>query len=191
MTLLPRTFTARNPLEAELAAQIVHRLRTILIDERTAAVYTPQAFERQGVAILAPHRAQNSTIRQALQHYGFGTDLQPMPLVDTVDKLQGQERDVVLLSYGVADSEYAEGEAEFLLSRNRFNVAATRARHKLIVLCADTVLDLVPADQQVLYDAMMLKEFRYYCDQGPRAMTWTTTNGEAITFQVQWKEFSQ
>jgi len=187
----PRTFTARNPLEAELAAQIVHRLRDILIDERTAVVYTPQAFERQGVAILAPHRAQNSTIRQALQHFGFGTDLQPMPLVDTVDKLQGQERDVVLLSYGVADSEYAEGEAEFLLSRNRFNVAATRARHKLIVLCADTVLDLVPTDQQVLYDAMMLKEFRYYCDQGPRAMTWTTTSGESITFQVQWKEFSQ
>lgn len=185
----PRTFTARNPLEAELAARILNRLRDILIDGRSGAVYTPQEFEREGVAVLAPHRAQNSTIRQVLRAYGFGTETQPMPLVDTVDKLQGQERDVVVMSYGVADSEYAEGEAEFLLSSNRFNVAATRARHKLIVLCADTLLDLVPADQQVLYDAMMLKEFRRYCDSGQRDLTWIAADGQAVTFQVQWKEF--
>ncbi len=185
----PRTFTARNPLEAELAARLLNRLRDLLIDSRTGAVYTPQEFAHEGVAILAPHRAQNSTIRQMLHTYGFGTDLQPMPLVDTVDKLQGQERDVVVMSYGVADSEYAEGEAEFLLSSNRFNVAATRARHKLIVLCADTVLDLVPTDQQVLYDAMMLKEFRRYCDSGQHDLSWTAADGQTITFQVQWKEF--
>jgi superfamily I DNA and/or RNA helicase len=109
--------------------------------------------------------------------------------VDTVDKLQGQERDVVIVSYGVADSEYAEGEAEFLLSSNRFNVAATRARHKLIVLCADTVLDLVPSDQRVLLDAMLLKEFRRYCDSGRRSMVWTTPDGQRVLFQVQWKGF--
>jgi hypothetical protein len=185
----PRSYTARNPLEAELAARILNRLRDILIDGRTGAVYTAQAFEREGVAVLAPHRAQNSTIRQLLRNYGFGSETQPMPLVDTVDKLQGQERDVVVMSYGVADSEYAEGEAEFLLSSNRFNVAATRARHKLIVLCADTVLDLVPADQQILYDAMMLKEFRRYCDSGQRELTWITDDGQSVSFQVQWKEF--
>jgi hypothetical protein len=185
----PRSYTARNPLEAELAARLLNRLRELLIDSRTGAVYTPQEFEREGVAVLAPHRAQNSTIRQLLRNDGFGTESQPMPLVDTVDKLQGQERDVVVMSYGVADSEYAEAEAEFLLSRNRFNVAATRARHKLIVLCADTVLDLVPADQQVLYDAMMLKEFRRYCDSGQRDLTWTAADGQAVTFQVHWKEF--
>jgi AAA domain len=186
----PRSFTARNPLEAELAARIVARLRDILIDGITGTVYTPTELEREGIAILSPHRAQNSTIRQALSSYGFGTSNQPMPLVDTVDKLQGQERDVVIVSYGVTDSEYAEDEAEFLLSSNRFNVAATRARHKLIVLCADTVLDVVPTDQQVLLDAMMLKEFRRYCDSGLCDIPWTTTNGETVTFHVQWKEFA-
>ena len=185
----PHNFTARNPLEAEIAARFVERLRTLLIDETTSSVYTPDNFQREGVAILSPHRAQNSTIRQLLGAYGFGTDTQPMPLVDTVDKLQGQERDVVVVSYGVADSDYAEGEAEFLLSSNRFNVAATRARHKLIVLCADTVLDVVPTDQQVLLDAMMLKEFRRYCNSGARPMEWTSSNGDTVTFHVQWKEF--
>lgn len=185
----PRTYTARNPLEAELAARILNRLRDLLVDGESGAIYTPQRFASQGAAVLAPHRAQNSTIRQLLRNYGFGTETQPMPLVDTVDKLQGQERDVVVMSYGVADTEYAEGEAEFLLSSNRFNVAATRARHKLIVLCADTVLDLVPADQEILYDAMMLKEFRRYCDSGQREMVWMTGDGQTVTFQVQWKEF--
>ncbi|HEX5692297.1 MAG TPA: DEAD/DEAH box helicase, partial [Roseiflexaceae bacterium] len=173
----PRSFTARNPLEAEIAARFVDRLRTLLIDGTTGSVYTPAGFQREGVAILSPHRAQNSAIRQLLGTQGFGTDAQPMPLVDTVDKLQGQERDVVVVSYGVADGEYAEGEAEFLLSSNRFNVAATRARHKLVVLCADTVLDVVPTDQQVLLDAMMLKEFRRYCNSGVRPMEWTSSMG--------------
>lgn len=185
----PRTFTARNPLEAQIAARLVARLRDMLINPRTGRVYTPHGLERDGVAILSPHRAQNSTIRQVLRAYGFGTDAQPLPLVDTVDKLQGQERDVVIVSYGVADSEYAEGEAEFLLSSNRFNVAATRARHKLIVLCADTVLDVVPTDQQVLLDAMMLKEFRRYCDSGHRVFPWVDEGGAPVELHVQWKEF--
>lgn len=186
-----RSFTARNPVEAELAASLVARLRELLIDGRTGSLYTPEGFAGEGLAVLSPHRAQNSTIRQALRGYGFGTAAQPMPLVDTVDKLQGQERDVVIVSYGVADSEYAEGEAAFLLSSNRFNVAATRARHKLIVLCADSVLDLVPTDQQVLLDAMMLKEFRRYCDSGVRVFEWASSAGDSLKYAVQWKEFSR
>ncbi len=185
----PRSYTARNPLEAELAAQILNRLRGLLIDQRSGKRYSPSDFASEGVAVLAPHRAQNSSIRQMLREYGFDQSGQPMPLVDTVDKLQGQERDVVIMSYGVADQEYAETEAEFLLSSNRFNVAATRARHKLIVFCADTVLDLIPRDQQVLLDAMMLKEFRNYCDSGQREMHWTTQTGEEVPFVVQWKAF--
>ncbi|PDW03186.1 bifunctional RecB family nuclease/DEAD/DEAH box helicase [Candidatus Viridilinea mediisalina] len=182
----PHSYTARNPLEAALATQIVVRLRDLLIDQRSNLVYDAAQFSAEGVAILAPHRAQNSAIRQQLRNVGFDSANQPMPLVDTVDKLQGQERDVIIMSYGVTDSEYAEMEAEFLLSSKRFNVAATRARHKLIVLCADTILDLVPTDPQVLNDAMMLKEFRRYCDSGMRRLRWPGGEGEVV---VQWKDF--
>jgi ATP-dependent exoDNAse (exonuclease V) beta subunit len=180
----PRSFTARNPLEAEIAADLVARLAELLIDERTGVVYTPEAFAAEGIAVLAPHRAQNSAIRQALLLRGFGTEERPMPVVDTVDKLQGQERDVVIVSYGVADAEYAEAEAEFLLSSNRFNVAATRARHKLIVLCAAPVLGVVPTDRSVLLDAMMLKEYRAYCNSGETQISY----GE-LDLTVAWKSF--
>jgi superfamily I DNA and/or RNA helicase len=109
--------------------------------------------------------------------------------VDTVEKLQGKERQVILVSYGVADEEYAEAEAEFLLSRNRFNVAATRAERKLVVFCSDTVLDLVPTDRRVLLESMMLKEFRHYCSEGHRRISWTSAEEGEISLSVQWKGF--
>ena len=146
-------------------------------------------FAADGFAVLAPHRAQNAAIRAALAGYGFGTPDRPMPLVDTVDKLQGQERDVVVVSYGVADEEYAEAEAKFLLSSHRFNVATTRPRRKLIVLCSDAVLDVVPQDRDVLLEAMMLKEFRGFCDGGPRTFVWETADYGPVTLHVQWKAF--
>jgi hypothetical protein len=187
----PVSFTARNPIEAELVAQLTERLSAILIDGSTGQVYESPQFASQGVAVLSPHRAQNSTIRQVLSQYGFGEDEQPLPLVDTVDKLQGQERDVVLVSYGVADEEYAEAEADFLLSSNRFNVATTRPRQKLVLFCSQSVLNVVPDDRRILLDSMMLKEFRRYCDDGLVQFTWQSPDHGELTLNVQWKGFDE
>jgi AAA domain len=55
------------------------------------------------------------------------------PFVDTVDTMQGQECDSVIVSYGVSDVEYAMNEKEFIYSLNRLNVSNTRARSKTIV----------------------------------------------------------
>jgi hypothetical protein len=189
----PRSFTARNPIEAELVALLTDRLsRTLLWEapDKTLRPYTPAEFVRQGLAVLSPHRAQNSAIRQALARRGFDDGrTKPMPLVDTVEKMQGKEREVILVSYGVADEEYATAEAQFLLSRNRFNVAATRAERKLIVICSDTVLDVVPTDRRILLEAMMLKEFRHYCDDGHLQRSWTSAEGEEVMLNIQWKGF--
>ncbi len=186
---VPVSFTARNPLEADLAARIAARLAAIMARPSDGTVADASHFAADGFAVLSPHRAQNTAIRDALAGTGFGTADRPMPLVDTVDKLQGQERDVVVVSYGVADEEYAEAEAKFLLSSNRFNVATTRPRRKLIVLCSDAVLDVVPQDRDVLLEAMMLKEFRGFCDSGPRRFVWETEEFGAVTLSVQWKAF--
>ncbi|MBV9928107.1 MAG: AAA family ATPase [Acidobacteria bacterium] len=185
----PRSFTARNPVEAELVAALAEKLSHVLIDEKTEEVFTPREFARRALAVLSPHRAQNSAIRQALRELGFDTAAKPLPLVDTVEKLQGKERQVILVSYGVADEEYAEAEAEFLLSRNRFNVAATRAERKLVVFCSDTVLDLVPTDRRVLLESMMLKEFRHYCSDGKTLVPWASAEDGEILLNVQWKGF--
>ncbi len=187
----PRSYTARNPVEAELIALMTERLSRIMLDEVNgeSAVHRPHDFARKGVAVLSPHRAQNSAIRQALRDYGFGTDDKPMPLVDTVDKLQGKERAVIFVSYGVADAEYATAEAEFLLSSNRFNVAVTRAQKKVVVFCSEQVLNVVPSDRRTLLDSMMLKEFRRYCSDGRVRLPWLSQEAGEVELNIQWKAF--
>jgi hypothetical protein len=187
----PRSYTSSNPIESQLVAALTDYLSATLIDSRSDdnALFDADSFASRGIAALAPHRAQNSAIRQALRERGFGTDERPMPLVDTVDKLQGQERDVVLVSYGVADGEYAETEADFLLSSNRFNVATTRAQRKVVVFCSEPVLNVIPTDRDVLIDSMMLKEFRDYCDSGSVSRLWHAEDGAQVTLNIHWKEF--
>ena len=185
----PRSYTGGNPIESELVAAVTDYLARTLINRETGEGYAPAAFAEKGMAALAPHRAQNSAIRKFLRTRGFGTADRPMPLVDTVDKLQGQERDVVLVSYGVADGGYAEGEADFLLSSNRFNVAVTRARRKVIVICSDPVLEVIPSDRETLVDATMLKGFREYCEKGPLQLPWSMSDGTKIPLNIHWKEF--
>jgi superfamily I DNA and/or RNA helicase len=185
----PRSFTARNPIEAELVALLTNRLSQILLQESkdgTLRPYSAGEFVRRGLAVLSPHRAQNSAIRHALARCGFDGKHKQIPLVE---KMQGKEREVIIVSYGVADEEYAMAEAQFLLSRNRFNVAATRAERKLIVLCSDTVLDAVPTDRRTLLEAMMLKEFRHYCNDGHLKRAWTASEGNEVTLNIQWKGF--
>jgi superfamily I DNA and/or RNA helicase len=185
----PRSFTARNPIEAELTGLMTERLSEILWDEDENRRFTSEGFAHGGLAVLSPHRAQNSAIRQVLRQNGFGTDDKPMPLVDTVEKLQGKEREVILVSYGVADAEYAMAEAEFLLSSNRFNVAITRAQKKAVVLCSEQVLNVVSCDQRTLLDSMMLKEFRHYCSDGHLILPWHSSEAGEIELHIQWKSF--
>jgi len=58
-----------------------------------------------------------------------------------VDKMQGQECEAVIVSYGVSDVEYAMNEKEFIYSLNRLNVAITRARSKTIVFLPRPLLE--------------------------------------------------
>lgn len=66
------------------------------------------------------------------------------PRSDTVDKMQGQEAQAVIVSYGVADPEYAAQEAEFIYSRNRLNVAITRAKSKCVIILSRQLLEAHP-----------------------------------------------
>jgi DNA replication ATP-dependent helicase Dna2 len=68
-------------------------------------------------------------------------DWDAQPFVDTVDKMQGQECDAVIVSYGVADVEHALSEREFIYSLNRLNVSVTRARMKSVVFLPRPLLD--------------------------------------------------
>jgi DNA replication ATP-dependent helicase Dna2 len=95
------------------------------------------ALRRRGVAAaeigaIAPYRAQVAAIRQRLAARG-----EVEVAVDTVDRFQGGERQVILYSFGgrvegVHATHHALG-ADFLADPHRLNVALTRAQRKLIL----------------------------------------------------------
>jgi DNA replication ATP-dependent helicase Dna2 len=87
---------------------------------------------------VSPHHAQIRLIRQELRDRA---EWDREPFVDTVDRMQGQERDAVIVSYGVSDVEHALREKEFIYQLNRLNVSITRARSKTIVFMSRTLLE--------------------------------------------------
>jgi len=61
--------------------------------------------------------------------------------VGTVDKFQGREAAVVLFSMTTSSSEFMPRTADFLFSKNRLNVAISRARCLAFLICTDALLD--------------------------------------------------
>jgi DNA replication ATP-dependent helicase Dna2 len=98
------------------------------------------------IGVIAPWRAHVAAIRQELQALR-GVDGAGIAVVaDTVDRFQGAEREVILLSLGGAAiaPEWGGRGAEFLADPRRLNVALTRAQRKLIVLGDRREMERIP-----------------------------------------------
>jgi ATP-dependent exoDNAse (exonuclease V) alpha subunit len=63
--------------------------------------------------------------------------------IGTVDKFQGQEAEVVIVSMATSGADDMPRDASFLLARNRLNVAISRARCLAVLLASPSLLDLV------------------------------------------------
>ena len=61
--------------------------------------------------------------------------------IGTVDKLQGKERQAVIVSYGVSETEKIMNESEFIFSSNRFNVSITRGKAKTIIFLSEAIAE--------------------------------------------------
>ncbi|MDI6867241.1 bifunctional RecB family nuclease/DEAD/DEAH box helicase [Methanoculleus sp.] len=130
--------TIENRVEADLVARVAARLRERLIDPETGRPYVTPEFWHRGLFIVSPHHAQIGAIKERLAALIPGDR---SVFVDTVDRMQGQEADAVIVSYGVSDVETALAEAEFIYSRNRLNVSLTRSRAKCIVFLPRPLLE--------------------------------------------------
>lgn len=171
--------SVENPVEAGLVAALSGELRARLLDPKTKRTYPSSAegdqrFRREGLFIVSPHHAQIRAIKGALAEVRAW---ESEPFVDTVDKMQGQECQAVIVSYGVADGETALREATFIYSRNRLNVSVTRARSKCVVFLPRPLLepsfDLLSAEDAALGLAHM-HELLAFCRR----------HGEERSFEV-------
>lgn len=88
------------------------------------------------IGVITPFRAQAARIRQLLAiNHGFA-DLNRRVLVDTVERFQGQEREVILISLAAAKMNFIARRADFIFQPERLNVAVTRARVKTVLVAS-------------------------------------------------------
>jgi hypothetical protein len=159
--------TRENPHEARLVADLAAALR-----DRSPDV-DDHTFWRDRLFVVSPHHAHIRLIRRYLRDR-LGS---PHSFVDTVDKMQGQECDAVIVSYGVSDVEYALSEQEFIYSRNRLNVAMTRARTKSILLISRRLLQppIQALERDDVADGIAyMQGLAFWCEQG----------GDPLTFEL-------
>ena len=190
-----RQSSQRNFFEAgavtALAWLLQGRLRNTLLNDPAPPPAT-WSFWTHGVGIVTPHRAQQGLIVGQLQ--GLFGSTGPVAdairdVVDTVERFQGQQRDVIVASFALGDPDQIEDEDEFLMSLNRFNVMASRARAKLIVLVSRSVVDHLAREVEVLRESRLLKMFvETFCNVGQPATLGSFQHGalQTVTGEIRW-----
>jgi len=135
--------TQRSEPEADEIARLYAGLLASRVVDRHGA---GRAMTPNDILVVAPYNLQVNLLRERLSPLaggdggpgGAGSGVR----VGTVDRFQGQEAEAVIVSMTTSDAESMPRDASFLLSRNRFNVAISRARCLAIVVASSGLLDL-------------------------------------------------
>jgi hypothetical protein len=153
--------------KSDLEVEIVSRLACRLMVE--------QGLGADQLALISPHRAQNNAVAECLGRLlGEGAVL---PLIDTVERVQGAERDVIVYAFTTSDPDFVE--RPFLNNPNRFNVAITRARRKLIVVGSHAFFATVPREADALRANRCFKDFYAFCEEQGSLFSWEGGGPEA------------
>ena len=142
----------------ERGSRRANHLEAAIIERVLALAPSTTAGE---TAIVTAHRAQRVLLRQVCTERGqYGTWGTPVDIIDTVNRVQGDERDMVIVTPATSDPSVIAETAEFILNLNRATVAFTRSRRCLIVVCACArdLLDVVPTTYERYQDAVLLAQ---------------------------------
>ncbi len=117
-----------------------------------------RGVQEETIGIIALYRAQVANIRRVLFEDDKASGWVGLPIttplsVDTVDRFQGGERSVILMSFATtSEPEINSLRREFLTNGNRLNVALTRAQHKMILVGRVSALEHLPIfDRLITY----------------------------------------
>jgi uncharacterized protein len=126
---------------AEIVRDLIGRAWTgILIGEAGQTTrLAPRPLAQSDIIVVTPYNAQQVAVEQALADAGY-----PDVPVGTVDRFQGQEAAVAIVSLAASSGRDAPRGLEFLLLRNRLNVAISRAMHTAYLISSPGLLDDLP-----------------------------------------------
>ena len=101
----------------------------------TIAGFINKGLPANEVAVLSPFRAQAANVRRHIRKHSEITEEQRKQVAaDTIDKMQGQEREVIIYTLVAGNLDYMTEMADFLYNPNKLNVAFSRAKSKLIIV---------------------------------------------------------
>jgi uncharacterized protein len=114
------------------------------------------------ILVVAPYNLQVRVVRRALEQAGHDE-----VRVGTVDRFQGQEAPIVVLTMTSSSAVELPRGLDFLLSRNRLNVALSRAQAVALVICSPRLVqaDIRDVNQMRLVSGMigLLGDARPWC----------------------------
>ena len=103
---------------------VIHEIVKELLDSKKLGYLNEQITEKD-ILIISPFNHQTRSLQDKLG-YKFQ--------IGTVDKFQGREAPIVIISMASSDIESSPRGAEFLFEKNRLNVAITRAKSLAIIV---------------------------------------------------------
>jgi predicted RecB family nuclease len=125
----------------EEAAEVVAQAKAhISLMWTPGADKAPRPLVQEDILVVAAYNAQVHVVRAVLDQAGLSG-----VKVGTVDKFQGQEAPVVLVTMACADPAGAPRGMEFLLNRNRINVAVSRGQWRAVIIRSPMLSNFMPS----------------------------------------------
>jgi DNA replication ATP-dependent helicase Dna2 len=163
--------------EAKVFWDLGHRNHTVYNEKEAQAVVAlittllACGFPPEEIGVVAPYRAQGRLIRNLLRKYvpetatstPLSAGVRRQIVVDTVERMQGQERDLIIISLTTSNPGFAARIAEFFFQPERLNVAITRPRSKLIIIGSRFVLNTETTDPDLQKTVSLLESLLESC----------------------------
>ncbi len=133
VVVIPADHEACSQKSVEEGQIIQSTFQTLLGQSYVDGDHDTRLITEEDILVIAPYNVQVNHLRSIL----------PKPArVGTIDKFQGQEAPIVLISMVTSSAEDLPRHIEFLYSRNRLNVAISRAQCLAIVIMNPRLLEI-------------------------------------------------
>ena len=108
-------------------------MKTLLVHRYQDKNGNYHPFSHENILVVAPYNLQVHLLKSVLPDDAR---------VGPVDKFQGQEAEVVIISMATSSGEYLPRHIEFLYHKNRLNVAISRAKCLALLVANPTLMTI-------------------------------------------------
>ena len=98
----------------------------------------------ENIAVITPFRKQVRLLRDLAHEY---INEYEWPLIDTVERLQGQDVECIILTFAASADQYIRNNHDFIFNPNRLNVMISRAESKVIIFSCESIKKMLTSLQ--------------------------------------------